>query len=141
MLHTRLATMDAGIKKDVERSSHQMHTSTSVLGTRSRTMGDTMGMGPAVYGDIEKSPRGEALEKRETSKGEALSSKIASAVGSKRENRLLNGGIRNSSTRLKHVTPRFRRAWMAPCQHGLRMNATERWAGRYRRRRKNSLLN
>ena len=62
MLHTRLATMDAGIKKDVERSSHQMHTSTSVLGTRSRTMGDTMGMGPAVYGDIEKRPRGEALE-------------------------------------------------------------------------------
>ena len=62
VLRTRLAAIDAADKKEVEGSSSDIDTSTSVLGKRTRTLGGTMEIRTAVARNDEKRPRSEALE-------------------------------------------------------------------------------
>ena len=54
--------MDAANKKDVDGSSNDMDTSTSVLGKRCRTSMEGMDTAEATDGNAEKRPRGGALD-------------------------------------------------------------------------------
>ena len=105
-----------------------MDTSMSGLGKGSRTMGETMDTGRAAGGYVEKRPRGEALE-------------IALTADLEEERSALNGGIRPSGIKLKHINLRLWAGWKAQHQHGLQMNATECWARSCRREKRSSRLN
>ena len=61
-LRTRLVAMYATSEEPADGGSNKMETSKTVLGKRTRTMGDTMDTSTAVAGYTEKRPRSGALE-------------------------------------------------------------------------------
>ena len=137
VLRTRLAAMDAAKKKRMGGRSRDMDTSMSVLGARPRTMVETMDEGSALGGNSENCP-GQGFSGGRIPWPRRGALEIAASVD-------LKVAKRHARWRNPELTPQvearrgLRKEWMAKCDYGLRMNATEFWAKKCRRGKRSSM--
>ena len=115
--------METVTKNDAGGSAKDIDTFTSLLGKKSRTPEDAMNTGGATNGTIEKRPRGEGLEM-------ALSADVEVAG---KHAQWWNPALKPQEGATH--------SWIELRQHGLKMNATERWVGSDRRKKRNIMPN
>ena len=100
----------------------------SVLGKRTSTVGKTMEAGTAAGGNTGRRPPSEALD-----------AALAGDLEEEKEHaQRWHLGLKPQDD-AHHL--RSWKVWAAPYQYGLRKSATECWAGSYRRRKRESMLN